>query len=287
MVTVSRSDGECSVPDQPGEIWPMDRQGRAKNAAGRTQLRPAARRAAGLAAQAYLDRLDDEVHSVYLTGPAARGRMGPFRAFGVLRLTAAPHGEAWLQSVAGAIRSRWPNAGIPELSLLPWRDVFPADDTFSLARFRIGVNSLCIAGRDLGRSVAPQHPSTAAANAWIISAASRVADAEARLTLAGPDTDIAHEAESLARFLLETGFALVMSHEGVYTEDLDLQRDLFSLNYPELADAAELAHEFCICPPTNAVDALKLVQDLGRWMIGEADRWLDTYNPARVHALPA
>lgn len=264
----------------------MDRQGRAKNAAGRTQLRPAARRAAGLAAQAYLDRLGEDLHSVYLTGPAARGRVGPLRAFGVLRLTAPPHGEAWLSSVAGDIRSRWPNAGMPELSLLPWREVFPADESFSLPRFRIGVNSLCIAGRDLGRSVAPQHPSAAAANAWIISVAPRLDDARARLTLAARDTDASHEAESLARFLLEAGFALVMSHEGVYTEDLDLQRDLFALNFPEQSDNVEMAHEFAMYPPSDAKRVLQLVDGLGDWMIGEAERWLDTYNPARMAALP-
>lgn len=287
MVGSSRSYGEPSVTDQPGEIWPMDRQGRAKNAAGRTQLRPAARRAAGLAAQAYLDRLGDDLHSVYLTGPAARGRVGPLRAFGVLRLTAPPHGEAWLAPVAGAIRARWPNAGAPELSLLPWRDVFPVDETFSLPRFQIGVNSLCIAGRDLGRSIAPQHPSTAAANAWIISAASRVADAQARLTLAATPGDVAHEAETIARFLLETGFALVMSHEGVYTEDLDLQRDLFALNYPDQTQAIEMAHRFASTPPDTANEALELVNGFGQWIMDEANRWLDKYNPARVRALPA
>ncbi len=274
------------MSDQPGEIWPMDRQGRAKNAAGRTQLRPAVRRAASVIAQAYHDRLAEDLHSVYLTGPAARGRLGPLRAFGVLRLTALPHGEAWLGAIGGAIRARWPNAGQPELSLLPWRAVFPPDDTFSLPRFQIGVNSLCIAGRDLGRSIAPQRPSIAAANAWVIEIAPRLADVSARLTLSAPEDDVAREAEALGRFLLEAGFALIMSHEGVYTEDLDLQRDLFALNYPERTSDIERAHDFAMDPPSIAADVIHLVDGFGRWMTAEGERWLDKHNPSRVPALP-
>lgn len=264
----------------------MDRQGRAKNAAGRSYVRPAARRAAGAIADAFVDRLGDDLHSVYLTGPAARGREGPLRVFGVLRLTAEPGSTVWLAPIAGAVRARWPKAGMPELSLYPWRDVFPVDDTFSLPRFRLGVNSICIAGRNLASSVAPQPPSIAAANAWIISVTDRVSEAASRMSLAASETDLSHEAEALSRFLLEAGFALVMAHEGVYTEDLDVQRDLFSLNYPERADDAARAHRFAVDPSSaTANDVFQLIDGFGRWMNVAAKQWLDAHNPSRLPAL--
>lgn len=270
---------------QPGEIWPMDRYGRAKNAAGRAQLRPVVRRAAGAVAQSYYEHLGEDLHSVYLTGPAARGRPGPLAAFGVMRLPAPAPETAWLAGVSGAVAARWPRAGAPELTIEPWTSVFPADDRFSLVRFRLGVNALCIFGRDLSHGVAPQRPSVAAANAWIAAAGANLTEISDAVSLTAAEDDLRRLAQRLGRLLLETGFALVMTHEGVYTEDLDLQRDLFALNYPSRAEDAAFAHEFAANPPASAPAILELLDGFGRWLTAEADMWLDEHNPARMSAL--
>ncbi len=271
-----------------GEIWPMDRFGRARNAADKSRLTPLARRVSRAIAEAYRTRLGDDIHSVYLTGPAARGRPGAIEAIGVMRMTAAPiGGRSWLEETAGAIRARWPAAGRPELALLAWRELFPEADAFSPERFRIAVNSLCLSGRDLSRRLAPQRLSVAAANAWIVGARERITSSSDRVGLEAREDDVRRESRALGRLLLATGFALVMPHEGVYTEDPDLQRDFIALNFPERSDDVARAYDLMTAPSDQPADVLSLLDGCGRWLLAECDKWLDRHNPHRVAALPA
>lgn len=275
------------VDDRRGELWPMDRFGRAMNAGDRTALTPLGRRVARSIADGYRDRLGSSLHSVYLTGAFSRGRSGPVRAFGVLRMTASPMPTAWLDEVAASIRTRWPGVGRPDLSLHAWREVFPAGDAFSPARFQLGVNSVCLVGRDLARLVAPQRLNIPAANAWIVQVRERVDGTLNRIAQIEREDDVARATADLARFLLSAGFALAMPHEGVFTEDPDLQRDFIALNYPERQTEADLACRLTSEPASSSEELLELLEGLGRWLSNESEDWLDRNNPQRLAALPA
>jgi hypothetical protein len=275
------------VDDRRGELWPMDRFGRAMNAGDRTALTPLGRRVARSIADGYRDRLGSSLHSVYLSGAFSRGRVGPVRAFGVLRMTASPMAVAWLEEVSGTVRARWPGVGRPELTLHAWRDVFPAGDAFSPTRFQLGVNSVCLVGRDLARLVAPQRLNIPAANAWIVAVRERVEGALARVDLASREDEVARVCAETSRFLLAAGFALVMPHEGVYTEDPDLQRDFIALNHPERRQDADLAHRYAIEPTSSAAEVIDMLESFGRWLTITSDAWLDRNNPQRLAALPA
>lgn len=270
-----------------GELWPQDKFGRVENAADRARVPALARRVSRAVAEAYRTRLGEMLHSVYLTGPAARGREGPVEAFGVLRMTSTPIGEAWLDETAGVIRARWPAAGLPKLELYRWREVFPDGDAFSPARFRIGVNSVCLYGRDLGRALAPQKLSVAATNAWLVTVRERLGKVQHRLELGAREDEVAREAAQAARFLLTAGFALVMPHEAVYTEDPELQREFIAMNFPERADDVRALYALYEVPPREADVALPVLERYGRWFLAECDRWLDRHNPQRLQALPA
>lgn len=265
----------------------MDRFGRVENAADRGRLAPLARRVARAISEAFRTRFGAALHSVYLTGAATRGRPGPIEGFGVLRMTATAVGPAWLEQASGAIRARWPAAGSPELALHTWRDVFPEGDAFSQPRFRIAVNSLCLAGRDLTRLIAPQRLSAPAANAWIVGVRERLAQASAAVTLAARDEDVKAQARIIGRYLLTAGFALVMPHEGVYSEDPDLQRDFIALNYPERAGDLALVYKLAVEPSAAPSEIAQVVEGYGRWFAAECDGWLDRNNPQRLASLPA
>lgn len=73
-----------------GEFWPQDHWGRVTNAAiAREQIAQPALEAAEEAADVALERFGDRLHSVYLSGPAARGRPGGAAFFVLLRLGAS------------------------------------------------------------------------------------------------------------------------------------------------------------------------------------------------------
>jgi hypothetical protein len=273
--------------DRQGDLWPMDRYGRAMNVGDRSSLTPLGRRVARAVADCYRNRLGSCLHSVYLTGPYARGRVGPVRAFGVLRMTASAPSLSWLDEAATIVRARWPGVGRPELALYTWRDVFPAGDDFSPARFQLAVNSVCLVGRDLARLVAPQRLNISAANAWIMPVRERVSAARAQLAYVVREEDIAHDCAEIARFLLTAGFAMVMPHEGVYTEDPDRQGDFIAFNYPERAADAELACRYAFKPTRSAAELGAFLGGFGEWLADQSDIWLDRHNPQRRAALPA
>lgn len=265
----------------------MDRFGRVLNVGDRDVMTPLGRRVARALSEAYRARLGAALHSVYLTGAASRGRSGPIEAVGVLRMTASCVGRGWLEEVAGSVRARWPGAGRPALQLLDWRHVFPDDETFSPTRFRLGVNSVCLTGRDVTRTIPPQRLSVSASNAWIVHTRERLAESRARIDLVSKDEDIKREAFEVGRFLLSAGFAMVMAHEGVYTEDADLQRDFLMLNHPERENEIWTAYEFAVAPSPSAGEVLRLLDGYGRWFEAECDGWLDRHNPQRAATLPA
>src|SRR5262245_6500509 len=74
-----------------GAFWPQDHWGRVTNAAiRREQVAQPALEIADEAADAALERFGEQLHSVYLSGPAARGRPGGAAVLILLRM-GAPH----------------------------------------------------------------------------------------------------------------------------------------------------------------------------------------------------
>ncbi len=297
---MKRQDVNPSAPR--GELWPLDRYGRAQNAGDLNRVSAAARDAALWTAQVCSTQLGVDLHSVYIVGSAARGRPGPFEMTALLRMTAKEHARGlvlasgdhdreaapplWLAAAADALEARFGDQEPVTLGLKPWRDVFPAGQVFSADRFRLGVSSACVYGRDLTRHIAPQRLSAAVSNHAIFPARRRIAEAAGRLALSDEETHVRREARMISRFMLSAAFALVMPFEGVYTEDLDLQRDLFALSYPARAADAATAAAFARCPPGSAFELLQLLDGFGRWLTAEADRWLDAHNPQRRAVLP-
>lgn len=282
-------------PAQNGALWPLDRYGRARNAGDRRRISAEARSAAAWVTELLQDRLGPDLHSVYLTGDGARGRPGPLAFLALRRMAAgavknpasADDPEPlWLAEAVEALQARSGDVGPASLHVREWRDVFPPGQVFSVDRFRLGVASVCIHGRDVTRHIAPQRLSHAAANAWIIQTRKRIDAAAGRLALASQADDVRREARLLGRFLCAAAFALVMPAEGVYTEDPDVQRDLFALNHPRQAREIGRACAFIRRPPDAAYELLHLLDGFGRWLTAECDAWLDAHNPSRRIALP-
>ena len=121
-----------------GQFWPQDHWGRVTNAAiAREHIVQPALEAAEEAADAALERFGDHLHSVYLSGPAARGRPGGAAFFVLLRLGASnlQNNESWEAAIAAQLRRRHPRVGRVAVAVFNWKDVFTTDGAFSPARF--------------------------------------------------------------------------------------------------------------------------------------------------------
>lgn len=273
-----------------GEFWPQDHWGRVTNAAiAREQIAQPALEAAEEAADVALERFGDRLHSVYLSGPAARGRPGGAAFFILLRLGAsdARSNESWESAVASQLRRRHPRIGRIAVAVFNWKDVFTTDNAFSPARFRLAVNSVCVAGRNMTRMLAPQRIDTAAMNGDILGFRPRMLNAAGRLAAARSPDRVRAAAMDAGHAVLAASFALVMEREQIYTEDLDLRRDLFTLNYPGRARDLAEAYAMATRPSPDAMKALVFVDSACRWLTPMTDAWLNANNPQRTERLKA
>jgi len=273
-----------------GEFWPQDHWGRVTNAAiAREQIAQPALEAAEEAADVALERFGDRLHSVYLSGPAARGRPGGAAFFVLLRLGASDlrSNESWESAVASQLRRRHPRVGRVAVAVFNWKDVFTTDGAFSPARFRLAVNSVCVAGRNMTRMLAPQRIDSAAMNGDILGFRPRMLNAAGRLAAARSPDRVRAAAMDSGHAVLAAAFALVMEREQIYTEDLDLRRDLFTLNYPGRTRDLSEAYAMATRPSPDAMKALVFIDNACRWLTPMTDAWLNANNPQRTERLKA
>lgn len=273
-----------------GAFWQQDSWGRITNAA---VTRDRVSRPVNEAAEEVVDlaheRFGDRLHSVYLSGPAARGRPGGsvfhilLRAGGSRALTAGD--PDWERAAAAQVRRRNPGAGRIVLSVTGCKDVFTAQDQFSAIRFRLAVNSICIAGRNMIRMLPPQRLDAAAANGDILFFRNRMMAVSQRVAAARSPDRVQAAASDAGKIILATAFALVMEREQTYTEDLDMKRDLFLLNYPARSRDIHKAYEMSVRPLSDALEVMAFFDRVCRWLTPMADAWLDANNPQRTERL--
>jgi hypothetical protein len=262
-------------------------------AVAREAIFPGAAEMAEDAADIALERFSDQLHSVYLSGPAARGRPGGAAIFILLRLGAAADTigksafEAWEAAAAAHLRRRHAQIGRIALSVLLWKDVFGSDGAFSPARFRLAVNSVCIAGRSMTRMLPPQTLDPAVMNADIVAFRGRMLTAVGRVNAAAGAERIRAAAKDAGSAVLSAGFALILDREQSYTEDLDLRRDLIALNFPARTRDIRDAYAMAIRPPDDAMTVLKFIDASCKWLTPKTDAWLNAHNPRRQERLPA
>jgi hypothetical protein len=273
-----------------GSFWPQDAWGRVSNAAlARDQIAPPVLEAAEEAADLALERFGDRLHSVYLSGPAARGRPGGAAFFCLLRMGApAPAVDNWEIAAAGHLRRVYARLGRIHVAVFNWKDVFPPDNAFSPARFRLAVNSVSVAGLDMKRMIPPQKLDCAAMNGDILAFRARMLSATGRISaIQNAPERVRAAASDAGHAVLAAAFALVMEREQIYTEDLDLRRDLFTLNYPVRARELSDAYAMATRPTSDPMRGLTFIDAACRWMTPLTDAWLNANNPQRAERLRA
>ncbi|MEQ1779967.1 MAG: hypothetical protein ABMA14_01305 [Hyphomonadaceae bacterium] len=274
-----------------GAFWPQDHWGRVTNAAiAREQIAQPALEATDEVADAALERFGEQLHSVYLSGPAARGRPGGLAVFVLLRMGATHTrsvADGWEHALAAQLRRRHPRVGRIAIAVFSWKDVFTTDGAFSPARFRLAVNSVCVAGRNMTRMLAPQRLDAAVMNGDILNFRPRMLNAAGRLGAAKSPDRVRAAAMDAGHAVLAAGFALILEREQTYTEDLDLRRDMFALNYPNRTRDMEMAYTMATRPSPDAMKALVFVDAACRWMTPLTDAWLNANNPQRAERLKA
>jgi hypothetical protein len=124
-------------------------------------------------------------------------------------------------------------------------------------------------------------------NGDILNFRPRMLNAAGRLAAARSPDRVRAAAMDAGHAVLAAAFALVMDREQIYTEDPDLRRDLFTLNYPGRGRELSQAYAMATRPSPDPMKALVFIDAACRWMTPMTDGWLNANNPQRAERLKA
>ncbi|MBB34548.1 MAG: hypothetical protein CME88_14420 [Hirschia sp.] len=270
-----------------GAFWKQDRMGRILNAAvQRAELDLAWSCLAERACDLAIERFADTIHSVYLCGPAARNRPGGASFAIVLRPAADENGaDSWAQAAAAELRREAPHNQSANVTVLGWRDLFMQRGRHSPARFRLSVNSICVGGRNLKPMIPAPKLTEAVANTSIVALETRLLRAKAKTMTANTRRRVRAISAQVGHDVISAGYATIMAGEQLYSEDLDMRRDLFALHYPELKNEIQRAYDMAALPTGDPVPLRTFINDTLKWMTPITSAWLNTYNPQREEVL--
>lgn len=85
----------------------------------------------------------------------------------------------------------------------------------------------------------------------------------------------------IMKIMVRAGLALVITKENTYTRDLYPAYKRFSEYFPDKESDMRRALEYAITPIIDTNVLLLFLNEFGTWMVSEADKWLQFYNPTR------
>ena len=268
-------------------LWPQDPWGRVLNGAlKQSELRAESMDVSQTAVDLAFERFEDALHSVYLSGSMARDAGQDAIFIVVLRHTRSAIGlDLFCAAAALRVQKLHPDIGSCTFEVFGWDDIFPADGRFSHPRFRLGVNSVAVGGRDLKRLIAPQKLTPAAANASIVGLSGRLRAMMHRLKAVSTEARVRATSRQFALASLTGAFAAIMTSEQVYSEDLETMATYVSLGLPEHRQVLMTLVQLCRYGTASSLESLAIAEQVLNWLPALADAWLDQNNPERFAAL--
>lgn len=268
-------------------IWPQDPWGRVLNGAVSAEQLPVnvvdmAETAADIAYQ----RFEHDLHSIYLSGEIARNQGREPEFIVILRQKTKTIGLDLFAAAAGLRLQRFHSEfGTCKFSVYSWEDLFPEDGRFSWPRFRLAVNSISIAGRDLKGLIAPQRLSVAASNSGIVGLSDKLNGFMRRLKAVASESRVHSTSRQFAKTCLGAAFSLVMADEQVYSEDPETMASFAGLTFVEHRQSLAALARLSRTGTLSSLEAQAVCADAMTWLPQVAETWLDQYNPERDDAL--
>ncbi|MBZ0294938.1 MAG: hypothetical protein K8L99_20415 [Anaerolineae bacterium] len=274
-----------------GRYWRTDEDGNLLNDASPEYIQPPFAAVVQAAVDAYLQHIPDDVHSIYVTGSIPRGLAiegeSDLDMFAVLTESSDPLlvMQDWIEPTEEALIDQYPCVTDVQLEVWPDGYVFTDPARFSIGAFIIKTHSVCVWGSDLTPELGDYPVSAAIANDDLVQIEPDIAEAVERIQADRQPANVRYWCRRVMKQILRAGFALVMVEEGRHTRDHDLCYEAFARHYPGHAADMKRALEYARFPLEDADGVLAFLENMGSWIIAQANRWLDEHNPARDPAL--
>ena len=279
------------MTSRPGRLWQIDSSGIIQNDARREYIQPPFDALVNAAMQAYVDHIGADLDSIYVTGSVARGLVvageSDLNMFAVTGDNVDPDlvMQAWVGAAERDLVNHHPCVSEVQLEIWPYYYVFTDPTRYAIGAFILKTHSVCLWGSDLALSLPDYAITPGIANDDLVQIADDIADAHDATADDPSAANVRYWSRWISKNLLRAGFGLVQMQARVHTRDVDLCYHYFAQHFPDHAADLRCALDF-VSTPLDAADALHdYLENVGGWMIAQADKWLDQHNPPHDLAL--
>ncbi|CCB89437.1 nucleotidyltransferase family protein [Simkania negevensis] len=216
-----------------GRFWKLDQNGYLQNDAGVECISPEFNPLIEAVKNTCIDHLGSSLHSFYLTGSISRGtaisKVSDLDTFAVLK---KDHDldTSWLSHTGKTLQSQYPVVSDIQLEIWKWNDLMQTD---SLSEYQVilKLNSVCLWGDNLARSIPPIRPDYALALTELQHLQSDIDEVLSKIEK--EPNQVAFWCKKIMKNLIRAGFYLLIPREKKFTRDLELSVATFLKYYPE------------------------------------------------------
>lgn len=232
----------------------------------------------------YSTHLQDDLHSVYIRGSIPKGiGIEGVADLDTIAITKQKLNNLQLKrikEVEQELTQKHTCVDGIELSVHCMEAVLNTS-SFSIISFILQTHGLCVFGEDFIPQLPKYKANEALANDHLIHLQSQIKNACDDLQDNSDIEDIKDCCKWIMKIIVRAGLALVITKENTYTRDLYPAYKVFSYYYPEKESDMRKALEYAITPIIDTNQLLSFLNEFGTWMVIEADKWLQCFNPTR------
>lgn len=236
----------------------------------------------------YQTHLGFDLHSIYIRGSVPRGLgikgVSDLDTIAITNKKPTDIDLKWVDKAEQEINNKFCAVNGVEFSFYHKEDIL-GTTAFSMIPFMIKTHSVCVYGEDLTLQIPDFRAGKAVGNAHLINLKSQIKQAKEDLVDNDDNDDLIDCCVWIMKILVRAGLALVIVEENLYTRDLYPAYKLFAKHFPEKEPEMKQVLQYAIEPTTNPEDILGVLNQFGNWMIDEAEKWIQTYNPNKVKNL--
>ena len=232
----------------------------------------------------YSTHLQDDLHSVYIRGSIPKGigieGVADLDTIAVTKQNPNKLQVKRLKEVEQELNQKHTCVDGIELSFYCVEDILNTS-SFSIISFILKTHGICVIGEDLIPQLPKYKANEALANDHLIHLQGQIKNACDDLQDNSDMEDIKDCCKWIMKIIVRAGLALVITKENIYTRDLYPAYKVFSKYFPEKENDMRKALEYAIIPIIDTNLLLSFLNEFGTWMVSEADKWLQFYNPNR------
>lgn len=258
-----------------GRLLRTDSQGYLVNESNFENIQPPWTEAVAFVRKTLLQRLPDQIHSLYLRGSIPRGLALP--NVSDVDILAVLHSEpkatdlSWVEASRQEFKKKFPFVLYLDLEFVSLPNLLKKNGELT-KRFIIKVAATNLHGPNLAEQIPPFKPTVRVAFFMNGNIQEVLSSTQSKLSKLEDPGRIQVGCAWVSKRLLRTGFGLVMEREQTFTRDLYFCYEVFSKYYPEQESSMRQALEWAVNPIVDKEKILEFLNGFGSWMVQEARR---------------